>query len=232
MKYFPKIIHSIAPKDKSNWHDDWHLCYPSWENHFKNNFEFKLWNDEEDLDSFVSENYPEFNTFFQDLPLKIMKIDIARLLILHKYGGIFHDMDYICYENFYDEVNANAIEHGIETFFVENRSGTIGEYMQNSLVITNPNNNLFIEAVMLSNTIWNFYKQIYTIDQLKKDRDPLVVFITGPIVVQLAVGLNKQGYKSRGILNHMNFNPPSHTKPSNFKAVARHLSTGVWFKDE
>lgn len=230
MKNIPKIIHSIAPLDKSKWHVDWQQCHQSWPQHFKKDFEFKLWNDEEDLENFVGEHYPEYLSFYQELPIKIMKIDVVKLLILHKYGGIFHDMDYICYENFYDEVNNNSNQYKIQTFFVEHRFGTIGEYLQNSLVVSKPENDFLIEVIELSITIFNFYKKTNSMDQLIKDRDPLVLLITGPLLIQFAIGLNKKHFKGIGMLNGMNFNPHPTIKNSETKVITRHLTTGVWFK--
>lgn len=231
MKNIPKIIHSIAPLDKSKWHVDWQQCYQTWPQHFKEGFEFKLWNDEEDLENFVIEHYPEFLSFYQELPIKIMKIDIARLLILHKFGGIFHDMDYICYANFFDEVNENANQYNIQTFFVQHTFGIIGGYFQNSLVVSKPKNNFLLDVIKLSITIFDFFKKTHSIDQLIKDRDPLVLFITGPMVVQFALGLNKQASKTTGMLNSLNFNPPPNVKNSDTKVLARHLSSGVWFNN-
>jgi hypothetical protein len=103
----PKIIHCIAPKDKSLWHPFWHVCNESWQSKFID-FEFKFWNDQEDIDKLIHSYYPEFSSLYNLFPFQIMKIDFARLCILHKFGGIYMDMDYYVYKNFYDKLDGRV----------------------------------------------------------------------------------------------------------------------------
>ena len=94
------IIHHIAPENKSSWHPLWIKCYESWKKVFGNKFEFKLWNDKEDIDRLVKNKYNKFYDIYRSFPAHIMKIDFARLCILHSYGGIYSDMDVFCYKDF------------------------------------------------------------------------------------------------------------------------------------
>lgn len=61
---------------------------------FKNNYNYLLWN-KSMCDTFVSENYPEYEELYNSVKYKIMKVDIVRFLILHKYGGLYLDMDIV-----------------------------------------------------------------------------------------------------------------------------------------
>ena len=90
-------VHQTAPSNPDKWHRMWHQCQPSWKKLAEDNgMQYKLWSDEE-LDSFVKSEYPDFyDCCYSQYPAKIQKIDAARPLILHRYGGIYADMDTTC----------------------------------------------------------------------------------------------------------------------------------------
>ena len=101
----PKIIHHIAPEDQKRWHPIWVDCYNSWKTNFlENEYQYILWNDDNDIDSLIKNDYSQYWETYKNLPLHTQKIDFARIAILHKYGGIFTDMDVYCYQNFYEEL--------------------------------------------------------------------------------------------------------------------------------
>lgn len=100
----PKIIHHIAPADKTTWHIIWPQCYDSWQRHFPD-YQFCLWNDSLDLENFVQNYYFDLYHTFMKCPAHIIKIDFVRPLILHYFGGIYVDMDLYCYQNFEQDLN-------------------------------------------------------------------------------------------------------------------------------
>lgn len=55
-------------------------------------WEHKLWKDDT-LDKFVNENYPENLKYWNNFPYPMYKIDYARYMLLHHYGGIYVDLD-------------------------------------------------------------------------------------------------------------------------------------------
>lgn len=69
-KYFAEIVQKMNP--------DW---------------EYKLWTDN-DNDKFVKENFPDFYDIFIGFSRNIMRADVIRYLIMHKYGGVYLDLDY------------------------------------------------------------------------------------------------------------------------------------------
>jgi mannosyltransferase OCH1-like enzyme len=109
----PKIIHQIAPKDVSLWHPLWTKCHTSWRNQFPD-FEFKLWNDEEDAFKIIDTYYPQYSEVFREFPYKIMRLNFIRFALLHQFGGIYADMDIFCYKNFYNNLSGNDL------FMIEN----------------------------------------------------------------------------------------------------------------
>lgn len=129
----PKIIHHIAPQDTELWVDCWSDCYASWKKTFpEDEYQHIVWNDEEGIRNVVSEEHPHLLSLYDSLPVKVMKIDLAKLCILYKHGGIYADMDIYCYKNFYSLLKNDLyiLESWVEW----------GESIQNSLMIANKGN--------------------------------------------------------------------------------------------
>jgi mannosyltransferase OCH1-like enzyme len=57
----------------------------------KNNYEYHLWNKEECEE--LLKDYEDYRDFYYSVKYDIMKVDIMRFLILHKYGGLYADLD-------------------------------------------------------------------------------------------------------------------------------------------
>ena len=100
----PKIIHSTGPSDKSTWNAIWNDCIGSWKKQFSelDYFHFN-WNYEE-LDDLIRDDYPEFWDLYQLFSFYDMKIDFAQYCLLHKYGGIYHNLNVYCYQEFYESI--------------------------------------------------------------------------------------------------------------------------------
>ena len=109
----PKIIHSTGPSDKSTWNPIWNDCIGSWKNQFSelDYFHFN-WNYEE-LDDLIRDDYPEFWDLYQLFSFYDMKIDFAQYCLLHKYGGIYHNLNVYCYQEFYESIKAALTDDGI-----------------------------------------------------------------------------------------------------------------------
>jgi mannosyltransferase OCH1-like enzyme len=87
------IVHQIAPKDPVIWHPFWSKCRDSWKQHH----EVMLWNDQEDIDNLIENHYPQYWNLYKAFPFHVMKIDFVRLAMLHRFGGLYADMDVFCY---------------------------------------------------------------------------------------------------------------------------------------
>ena len=66
------------------------LLHPDWKRQF--------WTDE-DNDLLVREYYPIFYDYYQTLSPTIKKADFARLLYMHRFGGVYVDLDFLCLKN-------------------------------------------------------------------------------------------------------------------------------------
>lgn len=88
-------IHQTAPADSDRWPNIWKHCQESWKSLAKDqDLEYRFWSDQ-DLDDFVETNYPEFfSCCYSKYKRRIQKVDAARYMILHHYGGIYADMDF------------------------------------------------------------------------------------------------------------------------------------------
>lgn len=224
----PKIIHQTAPLDKSKWHPLWNRCQQSWKDNFKD-FEYKLWNDEQ-IDNLVKEKYPEYWNMYNEFPIHIMKIDFVRLCFMHQFGGIYADMDYFCYKNFYDELT-----HSV--YLVENPFGN--DPIENSLMCSSPGHNFWIECMELSKKRFNEIKnssRSYWLDNLVKIsadkhhglklRPSLVFYITGTNHLSSAFRMTSEKIKTLDGRyfnnNDISYHPSYRTK---------HIHTGLWGKE-
>ncbi|KAI9192968.1 nucleotide-diphospho-sugar transferase [Polychytrium aggregatum] len=86
---FPKIIHQswktdCLPTKFEHWSATWKANHPNWT--------YILWTDEENR-NLVSHHYPWFLSTYDSLPKPIMRADAARYIYMHKYGGVYADLD-------------------------------------------------------------------------------------------------------------------------------------------
>lgn len=88
---FPKLIHLMwfqgvanAPDGLSESPGRWAQMNPGWE--------VRTW-DEHNTRKFILEFYPDWLGEWDALPSVIKKCDLARLLIIHKHGGLYADLD-------------------------------------------------------------------------------------------------------------------------------------------
>jgi mannosyltransferase OCH1-like enzyme len=130
-KGIPKIIHHIAPKDKSRWHDTWEPCLQSWLKYFPEpEYKHMMWWDTE-LEDIIKTDFPWFLNTFRGYDKNIKRIDMVRPFFLYKYGGIYADMDYMVYKNFYNELPQDKVSTP-ESPYKEN------EFIQNALLASPP----------------------------------------------------------------------------------------------
>lgn len=66
----------------------------SWRN-FNDDFEYRLWTDDDNR-QLILKHYPWFLKTYDEFPKKIMRIDSTRVFYLHKYGGLYTDLDIEC----------------------------------------------------------------------------------------------------------------------------------------
>ena len=90
----PKIIHQTwrdhnLPVDAAL-PESWKTHNPDWE--------YRFWTDA-DLRTFVKDEYPRMLSLYLAAEKPVQRADIARYLLLHKYGGIYADIDTMCHSS-------------------------------------------------------------------------------------------------------------------------------------
>lgn len=85
----PKIIHQSwksneIPKKFDKWVNSWKNYHQDWE--------YKLWTDKDNR-KLIEDHYPWFLEIYDSFPFSIMRADASRYFYLHKYGGLYTDLD-------------------------------------------------------------------------------------------------------------------------------------------
>ena len=224
----PKIIHHIAPEDRSVWHPFWHKCRQSWIDQFPD-YEHKLWNDQEDIDDLVCTRYPQYWNLYKAFPVHIMRIDFARLCILHQYGGIYADMDYYCYQNFESDLQEHDI-YLVENLTEEFTSATV----ENSLMAAVPNNKFFLDTMGYVQACFIQFRNGLTIKGKGNWRNPQFDYYinntTGSGMLSVARDSYGQAHYDIGHFNTAEFN----NRPSAYTDFlkTKHVHTSLWGEDQ
>jgi len=159
-----------------------------------------MWYDN-DIDNFMKKNYPEyFKEVFINYDKKIKKIDMVRYFILYKYGGIYADMDYIVYKDFY-----NLIPHDKISIV---KSPYEWEYLQNCLMISPPNRDFWLKVIK---------------ESLSRTKDNNILKSTGPILISDVYEKNKNDVN---VLPIDLYNPLKNVFSD--KLITKHLGTYSW----
>jgi len=122
----PKIVHQQWKTDKipegkyTEWHEKWLRLFPQPE------YTHILWDDISGR-KLIADHYPWFLDIYDSYQFNIQRADAVRYFILHRYGGIYADLDYEPLVNFYDHLPQDRASF-IESPYQYN------EYLQNSLM--------------------------------------------------------------------------------------------------
>jgi mannosyltransferase OCH1-like enzyme len=200
----PRIIHQTAPVDKSLWPEKWFECTKSWKVNFPEPlWRHVLWNDE-DLDYFVSNNFSEFYPIYRKYPSEIQRVNMARYMILFKFGGIYADMDFECFTNFYDTLDQSKVNLA-ESPYKNN------ENLHNSLMASPQGHSFWLSVI-------NNAKSVCEI--------PDVLTSTGPRLLDKTYEDNSSNVN---ILPYKFYNPSIYdSNEFNSNVFCRHFITSVW----
>ncbi len=174
-KIIPKIIHqqwrtqTIDNEDFMKWHLEWKRLYPEPE------WQHILW-DDTSMRDLIQEHYPWFLETYDGYKYSIQRADSSRYFILHHYGGLYADLDYVPFINFWKKLPQNKVSL-IESPYKFN------ENVQNSLM-----------ASPVSHPFWKVAFDV----MLKNKHMSSILYSTGPKMLDNAIEeLTKQeGIKS------------------------------------
>ncbi|KAJ3024800.1 UNVERIFIED_CONTAM: hypothetical protein HDU68_007766 [Siphonaria sp. JEL0065] len=91
-RLIPKIIHQSwktaeVPDKYTNWTKTWRSLNPD--------YEYKLWTDADNR-KIIETDYPWFLETFDGFEDPIMRADASRVFYMHKFGGVYADLDFEC----------------------------------------------------------------------------------------------------------------------------------------
>jgi len=143
---FPKIIHMTC-KNKNKLSDFYESNLNSWKK-FHPDWEVKLY-DDDDLNNFFNQYYKKYVKKINAFNRIIFKVDIFKLLVLHKYGGIYVDMDVECLKNFDKLLNntKKSIIFGYGPYEHNNGNYKNIKLVECAIMIAKANHPFFIELV-------------------------------------------------------------------------------------
>jgi mannosyltransferase OCH1-like enzyme len=220
----PMFIHQtwksdIMKQDYVNSFDNWSKLHPG--------FTHVLWTDE-DNDLLVSTWFPQYLPVYNWLPIVIQKTDFARLMYLYRYGGIYADMDYECYQALPPCLPQLCGFMAVQSPF------SLNENLQNSLMISSPGHPVILAAMdIINQTVLDLKaRKKYPFNLKNKLIGPLVanfitLGLTGPQVLDKAV--SRLAAQNKHIRSELNV---AQLDASFFKGpVAAHLQHNTWVKD-
>jgi mannosyltransferase OCH1-like enzyme len=171
-----KIIHQIwfnlgngsnVPKKYKIYQDTWKKHHPKWK--------YILW-DEKMGEVLMKDEYSDYYEIYKNVKYQIMKIDILRYCILHKYGGLYADIDYKCLNNFDNYIEENKTKNIFINETPKTYYSFIKKYVSNSLLISRKKKDKFWLFVMdeCINRIKN-QKNIYYIWYVMRTTGPMLL---------------------------------------------------------
>lgn len=126
------FIHQIWFQ-KDNIPDIYEKSKNSWVNNHPTH-KYILW-DKNSIDELV--NKTKYFDIYSNYKYQIQKIDIARLIILFEYGGIYSDIDMICSKN------TDSLFKDKEIYFCNEKKSTVG-----TAIIYSEKNNIILQKII------------------------------------------------------------------------------------
>ena len=180
-----RIIHqiwftTIQSKSKTKkMYNSLKLYRNSWDKCGWNRYE---WTKENCL-SLIRIYYKKYYKMFKSYPYEIQRCDVARYFILHRYGGVYADMDYYCNKN----INDIFKEYNNDVYFVETPNTLSNEESVSNSLIYSKRKHPFWE--FLFEELMEKQNNIYL------SRHFTIMFTTGPCMI--ANVYNRYKYKLR-----------------------------------
>lgn len=159
----PKIIHQTWIHQTWNSNNLPEIFQKLYEKNKESNpdFTFKLWTDNESesgVKNFLEKNYPKLFNIYSKTKYNVQKSDIARLAILHYYGGIYIDLDILLLKSL-----NNLLDYNKDTLFLgyEPKEQTkliwkTDKYYCNAFIACSPKNKLISNMI---DFILNIYEK-------------------------------------------------------------------------
>jgi len=126
-----------------------------------NDYEYYMWTDDnsgKNINNFIMKEYPELYKVYSKIELGVQKSDLARLAIMHYYGGIYIDLDILLLKSLNDLLDYNsdklyfAFEPSEQTKYLWKKDN----YICNAFFACSPKNELIDKML---NSVIQVYKE-------------------------------------------------------------------------
>jgi inositol phosphorylceramide mannosyltransferase catalytic subunit len=191
--------------------DSWPNKNPEWHIH--------IWTKQQCRD-LVKSCYPEHLDMYKKFHYEIQRCDAIRYFILHRYGGLYADMDYYCNKPFSDVLK----NYKKDLYLVQtpNRSGC---YVSNALMYSRPRQ-----------VFWK--KLFFEMENCQRSYDMyvskhiIVMYTTGPAILNRVFHRYRMRY-SLGFYPFETFHPDGITSDviklnNRPDVIAMHIGKGSW----
>src|SRR5262245_10095931 len=89
----PHILHQTwqteeLPPHFARWRAGWRALHPHWEHRFYT---------DSDIARIIADRAPQWRATFEALTIPIQRVDFFRYLIVYLDGGVYADLDMVCY---------------------------------------------------------------------------------------------------------------------------------------
>jgi mannosyltransferase OCH1-like enzyme len=167
--------------------------------------------------------YKEYEALYHRFPHDIQRCDFVRYCILHRYGGIYADMDYKCCQPF-DRVFALWNRHDVYLVESPNTPGNV-PCVSNSLMIARVRDHPFWKILMVQ-----IHQSVDRFSLLTRHFE--VMYTTGPGMLTRVFRVYRFRYRISGLPSE-DFHPLSITKreltaAERDRAYAIHYGMGSW----
>ena len=195
----------------------------------------KIWNREDAL-QLLQTDYPWFVQKWLDFKQEIQRSDAIRPFILHKYGGVYADMDSVCYQSFEEFMKqapiiiGNEFGNSILNFF------RTKIFLQNAIFVSRaPHHPFWIHYANCMNNNENILKatgpclltEAYYSFENKDDILTVDRKVFYPIPLSICVFPLASKFYSKREMESMEFG-----LKFNKNAMASHQYDGTWKKDQ
>ena len=167
----PKIIHQTWKNEHVPW--QWLALQSSWRRHHPD-WQYRFWTDD-DLRALIRDEYPSFLSTYDEYPEHIKRVDAARYFVLHKFGGLYVDLDFESFRPIDDLLLSREIVLAREPL----------EHLDLTIVRQRGLSDLLCNAFMASSAGHPFWEHVFQA-LLANRRRPGPLDATGPFLLTLA----------------------------------------------
>lgn len=172
----------------------------------------------------IRTHYTEFETLFHRFPYEIQRCDFVRYCILHRYGGVYADMDYKCCKPI-SAIRNKWNKHDLYLVESPNSPGDL-TFVSNSLMISWIREHPFWKILMVE--IHNVIERSFPL----LARHFEIMYSTGPAILTRVFNIYRFRYKLHSLPSDL-FHPLSLHKKTltpeeRERAYAIHYGFGSW----